>query len=508
MKQTNCINHADKLVITCFSDFPYIAVTVCRKCNRKVILQDGEISGILKELIVQDTARNNLVNVKPYFFEKMATAKMNAIKSNTELVELYEKIKNLYARLDDEYYIIETRREIVSAIGIPKVREIMVSRAALINTLEETISRFCSLLFVFSAKKDGSNVMLLREHITKGYIILISLNKYIAGIKISKPKAIQELTRNYNARGPSLIKVGTAIYSVDGYKDSESSSMLYRMPIFSLAEEPVTLAPMKVARCNLATAQIAHKYLYAISGKNKEYGNLEYVRDCEVYDIALNKWRSPHPVNIGYSFASTCTFSDRYIFVYQNSSICGSFDTYTFESYDVLDDERGWTLHRSSELIGIELINFREFEGFESSEVMFMYQSENNEVILLIEKLYKFKEIDSVMVISYKSNHITTYSGKDSILKIASLNLHNLKKEKGKKAYNISDFVSMCTYEGKIYWTNKKQLCSFDMVSKTMDSLRSHPFNYFICLNEEFSLIIIHSQFSLNERLSCSFLLL
>lgn len=199
--------------------------------------------------------------------------------------------------------------------------------------------------------------------------------------------------------GPATVKVDSDLYFLGGFTGEQALNCAFKMPLQHPLGALAKLAPLEVARYDIGAAQILKKHLYAISGSVHERGTETYVSVCETYDITKNQWRRIRPVNIGRAAAGVTAFNDRYIFVY-GSQTAASVRSNSIESYDALDGERGWVIHRNAELP----------IGFVNTFVALMCQVSNNELMIVTNGFLYTAEVKNEKIVKATQREIQ-YSG-------------------------------------------------------------------------------------------------
>jgi hypothetical protein len=133
-------------------------------------------------------------------------------------------------------------------------------------------------------------------------------------------------------------------------------------------------------------------------------------------------------VNVGTAAAGICTFNERYIFIYGGQT--DDFCTERIESFDVLDEERGWLLHQISESV-IYLVKDLQIP---------MIQISTKEIIMVHDDRILITEIKQEGIVRSRVIHTEIYT------------------------YN---YPSTQCYRGKAYWTENKHICCYDTIRKT-----------------------------------------
>jgi len=386
------------------------------------------------ELILGKTAKRGEGLLKErLIIRKEINATGSSLDDNKEFIELYEKLKESYKRLEDNINLGEIT---VTKDNFKQVESIIRERIDLIELIESTHLKVVTILSRFTVKKCASNIIVWLNY-KKSAITFINLNTELYYLKLTAPPEVQPAKRLRLTGCPSLVKVNDIVYFIGGFTGKKSLNNLFSMLIKNPGERLIKLQSMKVSRHDISAVQIVNKYLYAISGSIFVEDNEIRTRKCEVYDIGKNKWRYMCPVNVGTAAAGISVFNDRYIFIY-GGQVEGSC-TNRFERYDVLDEESGWLLHKVSESI---------LEDHISDMQMPMFQISTKEIILV--------HSDRIRIIEIKQEAIVRT------------------KEIGTRIYELY-YPSTEVYKGKVYWTENNHLCYYDTIKKVCKFIPSAP---------------------------------
>jgi len=309
-----------------------------------------------------------------------------------------------------------------------QAKTLLIERKKLIKELKNENSEFNLEIAKYTMKEEAKDIIAL---ITTGKSTLFFIS-IITKIPYRKPcpPEIRVNEAPGMLGGPTLVRVAGDIYFVGGFTGTQSSNQLSKLSVEDLTKSLVKLQPMKIARHDIAATQACRLYLYSISGSVLVEGREVYTNECEVYDIRKDKWSHIPPVNVATGVAGAYVFNDRYIFLY--GGYISTYDcTNRFETYDILDSERGWTLWKSFKLP----VDLHPGAG------ILMYQVSANEIIINVSDKVYFGKVSQDKIVDIKDN-----------------NCNN----------NRHIFTHVQMYNGRVYWVARSRLYCYDMFKKNL----------------------------------------
>lgn len=158
----------------------------------------------------------------------------------------------------------------------------------------------------------------------------------------------------YETQNTFLILVDNFLYLIGGSINWKVINSTFRIELINSVTNkiinPLIIQKMSnliIPRCHLAAVQISNKFIYAIGGHDSLEPS-KYTKDCEVYNIAENKWNSIKPLNTINCQPSSCTFKNQIIFTF-GINFQDKQKHETIEKYDTNFPEKGW------ETVGVQM---------------------------------------------------------------------------------------------------------------------------------------------------------
>jgi len=376
-------------------------------------------------LIIRGEEERHLLKQRSVLLKEIE-AVSTLVEDNKEVMALYDEIQKHYEKLEQIINEEDLRNIPITKDKHELVESITAKRKDLIDYIKKESQKLFLMLSQYTIKEDCSNAIVWLNY-RQSAIIFIDLNRSLSYLQMETPPEIKCTTSKYIG-GPSLIKINTDIYFLGGYTGEESLNTLFRMPIRDKNKGLIKLESMKVARHDIAAAQLLKKYLYAITGSVIADNYEVHTKKCEVYDMGKNQWRGIHPVNVGSGVSGVCTFNDRYIFIFG-----GQINRFSYanriESYDTLDDEHGWVIHKVTESIANSV----------SCMDIAAHQISTNEILIMCHEGLQIIKLPQEAIVeskSIKDNHEGLY-------------------------YPIIQL-----HRGKVFWTGSSHLFCYDIIKK------------------------------------------
>ena len=348
-------------------------------------------------------------------------------EDNKELMGLYSKLEEYYEELENARSKEKLDSISVTIDNYEEVKSILAKRNNLMDCIEKERSKLLLMIPQYMVKEDASNVMVWAEY-RESNIVIINLDKKVLYLKMkTRPEITVSRALSFTG-GPSLVKINPYVYFLGGFTGKESLNTLFRVLIRDPYKELIKLQSMKVSRHDIAVVGLIGKYFYAITGAVFVNDHEIHTRECEVYNIEKNTWGRIRPVNVGAAASGACTFNERYIFIYGGQTLHSS-DTNRIESYDTLDDEHGWTLHKISKSV----------VHLDSGMDKLMHQISTNEILIVHHRK----------------------------LQIIELRQETIMKSKTIKYDNITlDYSAIQLYKGKVFWTVRDRIHEYNIIKR------------------------------------------
>jgi len=422
MEEIKCIIHPDR---PGFNTLP-----LCQECLY--------ICNRIKEEKYEDMKYTLLSEAlkEDYLLEQRSVTK-EAIKAAGTFAEDNKEIMGLYSKLEEYYEELENARskEKLDSISVTidnyeQVESILAERNNLMNCIEKERSKLLLMIAQYMIKENASNAMVWADH-RRLSINFINLDTKIPYLKMKTPPEVKAFSSRRFIGGPSLVKINAYVYLLGGFTGKESLNTLFRMLIKDPYKKVIKLQSMKVSRHDIAVVELMGKYIYAITGSVFVNDREIHTRECEVYNIEKNTWARIHPVNVGAAASGSCTFNERYIFIYggETSGPSRSSDTNRIESYDTLDDEHGWILHKISKSVVY----------FDSGTDKLMRQISTNEILIAHHKKLQIIELRQ-----------------ETIMKSKTFEYDNMRL----------DYSAIQLYKGKVFWTVRDKIHEYNIIKR------------------------------------------
>eukprot|EP00826_Nyctotherus_ovalis_P002383 TRINITY_DN10472_c0_g1_i1.p1 TRINITY_DN10472_c0_g1~~TRINITY_DN10472_c0_g1_i1.p1 ORF type:complete len:210 (+),score=3.49 TRINITY_DN10472_c0_g1_i1:158-787(+) len=199
------------------------------------------------------------------------------------------------------------------------------------------------------------------------------------------------------------------------------------MTICDRAPKFTALAPLIPAKYTVGLVQIYKKYIYAIAGFMGKKDACFCVKDCGVYSIAADKCRHIPLLNKAKPNIFACSFNDRYIFAF-DLEIDSQLSNY-IESYDALDEERGWAFYDRSKLnLNSDLYGLR-----------FAHQVSPNELLLFGTGYIYYRKVKEDKIVEAEPTDLLS-------------------------CYFIPESAKI--HKGKVYWASMIAIKVYDLTKK------------------------------------------
>jgi len=371
-----CNKHPDREATIICNTNPCKELGLCAKCENEH-----------KKFVHSETA--DLISEKEQF--------INWIKNKLELIKIKRKKYNIYHTGNANEFSAEVCKkldtyvsEINSNIGklakikpckendyeknsfIEKEQSLSKEIKSAYFALKKLITKLLQCSF-FTSMTNSESKILPFYYFKSNILTLVNIKDHIGYNFCTNFKNHNEL---------SVIISAKSVYFIGVYED-------YTMPTYKISlEDPsfkyVKLSNMKKCKYSSNVVQIQNKYIYAISGKSIEHLINHFITDCQCYDISKDKWNTISPLNIERASSGISTFNSRYIYIYGGIR-SNEFEANDFEVYDILDDEKGWELLKTTNF-NIEL---------SSCSSAFICQISNKLLFLFNNSEYCFIEPES-----------------------------------------------------------------------------------------------------------------
>eukprot|EP00826_Nyctotherus_ovalis_P009832 TRINITY_DN12603_c0_g1_i2.p1 TRINITY_DN12603_c0_g1~~TRINITY_DN12603_c0_g1_i2.p1 ORF type:complete len:420 (-),score=69.04 TRINITY_DN12603_c0_g1_i2:67-1326(-) len=390
------------------------------------IMEDGFVlsRSIIGKMRKQFKKRSMLV-------AKLKSFKDDILKKRPEYAALYTKLEESLNEFNSLEKLLNKTRD-----DAEPTENLIIDAKKYMETSSKLISKLNVILFLLSLREDCKELM--------GWYLYSNNNLVMVNLK-SKENCYVEMPEdkliNYNDHligAPSTVKIDSTFYFMGGFDGENVVDTVYKLLIHNIPTDLIELAPLKLAKYDIAAAQLCKKYLLAITGTLYIDGNEVHTRDCERYDIASNQWTNIHPLNKGRAIAGMCVFNDRFIFVYGGQMDDSSYSS-DLETYDILDDENGWTIYKNSDFdIPILLTTSGLAQQISNDEIMLLSTRKVQILKVSREKAFKVTTKDKDYENLFYSC-ITCYNGKVYWSTISKVACYNLLTKDYAKTLNLID---------------------------------------------------------------------
>lgn len=356
---------------------------------------------------------------------KLMSSKGEILKKRPEYAALYTELEEGLKEFNTLEKLLNISRE-----NGESTEELVTDARKYMEMSSDAVNKLEAVFFLLSVKEDCKELMGWYTYLQKKLVMVNLKSKEKVSVEVPGNKL-----NSYDKRligAPSTVKIDSTFYFMGGFDGEKVFGTVYKLMIHSIPGDLIELAPLKLARYDIAAAQLCKKYLLAISGTRYENEGEVHARNCELYSVSSNKWRNLHPLNIGRAMPGLGVFNDRFIFVY-GGQIDGSHSSRDLETYDILDDESGWTIYR----------NFDEKMGIFNATSGLAQQISNNEILLLSESKMQILKLNG-----------------EQVLKVTIVD----------KNYSNYFYSRITCYNGKVYWNSNSKLEYYNPLTKTGSS--------------------------------------
>lgn len=239
-------------------------------------------------------------------------------------------------------------------LKVQKARNEAQAIKAVLDTLNSDFDRFCTAVHDIEVKRMWTPEFLLpagnlMAYYNMGLTVLRLFNtvsKRTLSIPLSRDLVASCRTSSLFG-GPSCVIAADAVFLIGGFDSVNASDKVVRLSLRDPVPKPTLVAPLRVGRFDTGVVQLCQRYIFAVTGAIYPQMQYGHTASCECYDIKANKWSNVSPVNEARSVPGICTFKDRFIYIYAGEIGLGV-DSSKVETYDILEDERGWSIVKTS----------------------------------------------------------------------------------------------------------------------------------------------------------------
>ena len=330
----NCTFHLDRLATNVCKRYPCFNVGLCEECEALHFINHGENE--VQEIEKQQSIVTELINLNTVIAEATSKFLKCLTGLSGEIVLELEKCLTIANRLK-----IETK-ELSDELSQTKIaiEDCTDAKFRMIADMRKDAiklkTRTTLLINDFNGLREKALYLIMTIDTTaimpcydlmQGGLVLTNLNLKQQTTK-SIPKSEIPSCQTFSLLGgPAVVKVKNEVYMLGGFDKKEVSARVYKVSLKDPECKLVQLASMKIKKYDTGVVQLTGKYV-----------------------IGENKWTNISHVNVPRSIPGICIFQNRYIYTYSGQSDGNSY-TNDLEVYDVLDDEKGWTILRTKPIL-------------------------------------------------------------------------------------------------------------------------------------------------------------
>jgi len=350
------------------------AVRVCKRylCKSLPLCEECEILHFLGH---NDEIEKKLKNYEQILIKKKKLFESHKKKAECDLKPLStisEASKESYNEICEtlntmQNYIIEIESKISKINHYLQIEDWDGQDENLISEISE-ISEKLNTEFIIKINEQFKNMLQMNffeimwkdtnpilplYNLDQGKLILINVRTKAALSKIISKEIIPSCQTFSILGGPATIKVFDNIYLMGGFNRTTISDRCYKINLHDRELKLQQLASMGTPKYDITAVKLKDRFIYAISGSTYQNNVEVHIKNCQRYDIKLDKWCNIAPVNIARSIPAACTFNERYIYTYSGQAD-GVSSTKDIEYYDTLEDSKGWIVYKyESNIIAI-----------------------------------------------------------------------------------------------------------------------------------------------------------